>query len=145
MGTNFYFKNNERSNLIHIGKRSASGLYCYDCGMSLINSDINPRLNGKKVYGTDAVHTGFERDKLDVCPICGKHQDDIITNVRYSCSFTFALSPRNLLIHLNRIDRYPDEYTIIDEYDKTYTASEFIEMFKEIPIKYYHSVDVDFS
>jgi len=43
IGTNYYHYENPQdleliSPLIHIGKRSAAGLYCYDCGIYITHS-----------------------------------------------------------------------------------------------------------
>jgi len=86
MGTNFYWKDPARINgrpvedededspLIHIGKRSEAGLYCFDCGVTLVYNDV--------VAGFDR-SAGNSRNKLvhtsqayqsNTCPQCGESE-----------------------------------------------------------------------
>ena len=87
MGTNFYWKalpqefkrykanvekyigdcDDTHNVLLHIGKRSAAGLYCHDCGITL------------NKYGTDYVHDSMYDDWYEVCPICGRKGTPICT------------------------------------------------------------------
>ncbi len=100
MGTNYYACDKEtKEELYHIGKRSAAGHYCWDCGITYTNiaqtqatrlysmtayhrpTEYNEMVY---VYGTDAVHIGSRDPKelikdepqyLDCCPICGKSRE----------------------------------------------------------------------
>ena len=92
MGTNYYFKHGE--DIVHIGKRSAAGLFCLDCMAAL-----NP-------VGNHAVHFGHEL--LEECPICGKPKDQ----VEYAMSFTWAIPFIEFKILRER------GYTIVNEYDR---------------------------
>ena len=103
MGTNFYWKklpkelkqyekniqtitNDKHMNpLWHIGKRSAAGRYCEDCGTtfcrngtSRIHYDDNPYELFSKEYKEAQKHYWYDK-----CPICGKEGITI-------CSFTWT-------------------------------------------------------
>ena len=108
VGTNFYwikqpeeFKNNDI--LIHIGKRSAAGYYCEDCGITFCK------------YGTQCIHDGYG-DWYDDCPVC--HSKGI-----YITSFTWtAMKQKELIKSLVRCNKK----LIKDEYGEKYTPKEFL-------------------
>jgi hypothetical protein len=119
MGTNFYWISDDKyadeyDIHIHIGKRSAAGSYCYDCGTTL-NSE-----------GTSEIHTGSNQlsQWLDECPACNTLKG--AGNVKTCCSFTWTL-----LKHKWEIKRLakeePDKKIIYNEYDEKFTAKEFLE------------------
>ena len=66
MGTNFYVRGYRHDDgpMTHIGKRSAAGLYCWDCGVTLCKG------------GESQVHMGRWEDQDErwykKCPKCGK-------------------------------------------------------------------------
>lgn len=154
MGTNFYFGKKEE---IHIGKRSAAGFYCWDCGVTLCNSGFATWKN-KTYYGTDAVHTSGD-GWLDSCPICGKKigeetlsnssagrelgfnesKPEQKTGVKSCGSFTWAISPKEFQTY------FRNRRHIYDEYGRKYSKQEFIDILKECPIKFYGHVGVEFS
>lgn len=82
MGTNFYWKNPEKttgqstqdeedSSLTHIGKRSAAGNYCFGCGITLIHNDVVIGFDGSIGNGRNKlVHSG-QAGQSDTCPQCG--------------------------------------------------------------------------
>lgn len=136
MGTNYYWKNyGERSDdiNIHIGKRSAAGLYCYDCGTTFTRE------------GTELLHTG-KSTEYDNCPCCGKtidennksiynaanvelgFQKDIhgikLKGVQTASSFTWTLMKHkyNIIKKMKITDKL-----IVDEYDREFTCKEFVE------------------
>jgi hypothetical protein len=57
MGTNFYF---DKDHSEHIGKRSAAGLYCWDCCITLCKG------------GIEKIHFSENQEWFDACPCCGK-------------------------------------------------------------------------
>ena len=114
---------------IHIGKRSAAGLYCFDCGLSLCES------------GEDGVHYS-ESVWSDVCLRCGKGQAEessssmevelgfadpakaYKTGVKSCSSFGWAQDPDMV----RRICKGNDSPIIVDEYGREMTGVEFLEM-----------------
>jgi Zn finger protein HypA/HybF involved in hydrogenase expression len=60
MGTNFFVNNDaEENEQIHIGRRSAAGLYCWDCNITLCAS------------GDEGIH--YSKNRWHVkCPKCGR-------------------------------------------------------------------------
>lgn len=136
MGTNFYWKTvpeefeqyrdtvsknvncfDERDSvLIHIGKRSAAGPYCYDCGTTLCKD------------GTDCIHAvGDKKDWYDVCPICGREG----TN---ACTFRWTILKHKWLVEKLCIDNVKDKL-IVDEYGDEYTPLEFLQE-ANVPVEY---------
>lgn len=158
MGTNFYFATKDNNEYRHIGKRSAAGLYCWDCGVTLCSTIINHvdifTGNIKNLYGTDAVHHSGAF-WLDKCPLCySKETEEPITKsapgrelgfntsaprkksgVSTCCSFLWAISPQYFAELSNAKSLF-----IRDEYDDVYTNEQFRDAMLECPIKYYHSV-----
>ena len=132
MSTNFYWKTlpkalekydtqEKHDMLMHIGKRSAGGRYCYSCGTTL--NDL----------GTKYIHTNDGR-WYNKCPICGKEVDT------YVCTFTWTFMLQKEII--DRIIMFGEDYPcIIDEYDREYTAREFM---KEIDSPVYYQMASNF-
>lgn len=140
MGTNFYWKEarNEDDDHIeqHIGKRSAAGLYCYDCGSTLNRG------------GTTFIHKGSVKDMvntwLDTCPCCGKSREEghftkteevIRTGVATCCSFTWTVMKHKRAIE-ERVKTNPDKKIIVDEYGEVFSAREFLELLRICPIEF---------
>jgi hypothetical protein len=147
MGTNFYLigASDDRDRMnpeVHVGKRSAAGMYCWDCKTTLC------------MGGNRGVHDS-NSPWFDVCPICGKGKNEESldrsaagrelgfnksepkkkTGVYTCCSFSWAMSPEvmcNLPV---------DGKVIEDEYGDTYTLMEFQRVLEECPIRYYDSID----
>jgi hypothetical protein len=141
MGTNFYWKNinNEKILEKHIGKRSAAGLYCWDCGSTLNyggirdvhkNLSVSPVcLNCKKSQKNESLcestagrELGFNKSK----PIKK-------TGVSSCSSFTWTL-----MKHKREINKLKKVFRkiIVDEYGKEYTAVEFLQILEECPIEF---------
>lgn len=143
MGCNFELKDTA----IHIGKLSAAGLYCWDCGETLCPG------------GTEVVHASRDCDHpwFTECPSCGKSYDhdaarqrqedcrvdipvteaDYRSGVQGCCPFTWALAP----------DIFYEQHkgeTVIDDYDKEYTWEEFQEVLTGCPLRYYNSIGREF-
>jgi len=132
MGTNFYIKghNDDDNPKYHIGKRSAAGMYCYDCGVTLCKG------------GESKVHSGTD-EWYDACPKCGKKPEkeslnhsavgkelgfnnlsEIKIGVKSCCSFTWARD-------IGKIKH------IVDEYGREYSLEEFKKVIAECPIQLY--------
>jgi len=146
MGTNYYWKNSEKSNNIqeHIGKRNAAGLYCWDCGTVL------------NLGGSNEIHNGNSpwNEQLDSCPSCGAeyNKDETLENsavgaelgfgkitgekqgLKSCCSFTWTLM-KHLWKIQNLSDNVNREKVIINEYGEEFTADEFLQMLKGCPIQ----------
>ena len=137
MGTNFYMMNGT-----HIGKRSASGMYCWDCRLTLCED------------GESGVHLGKSK-WYDSCPSCGKKpisegafggstgrelgfnkKPFVAKKGVASCSsFRFA-------VESDRIERLRK---VKDEYGRKYSKEKFKKMLLECPIKYYDFIGKEFS
>ena len=137
----------------HIGKRSAAGMYCYDC-----NRTLCPGGNAK-------VHSGnfYDPPWPEVCSKCGSKMvktSTILpvwrTRVRWRlglitrprgvagcCSFSWADEPEKV----RRIcEARGDAVSVIDEYDRTLTGLEFLAMLKaNCPIEFRDSIGHAFS
>ena len=135
MGTNFYWKKipkeferykanvekyigdcDDTGNvLLHIGKWSAAGLYCYECGTTL------------NKFGTDYVHDCLYDDWYEVCPICGRKGTPI-------CSFRWTIMKHKWLIE-KLAHEGCREKCIVDEYGDSYSPIEFLQEVNT-PIEY---------
>lgn len=136
----------------HIGKRSAAGLYCWDCRATLCEG------------GESAIHSGYSR-MLNHCPKCGKTfypsgaplskgpaavelgfappEEQPPTGVEGAASFSWATSPTEAR---QRCEANLNVVCIRDEYGRKMTGGEFLRMLKaNCPIEFTHSIGVDFS
>ncbi|MCK5641982.1 MAG: hypothetical protein KAJ19_14355 [Gammaproteobacteria bacterium] len=138
MGCNFYYGDPK----IHIGKRSAAGLYCWDCGITLCKS------------GERIIHSG-QAQWHESCPNCGQrpikegldnssagrelgfNKGPFIkkTGVRSCSSFSWD-------IHL---DGLRNASLIVDEYGHEYSKRLFYSVLKECPIQFFDSIGMNFS
>lgn len=150
---------NNYENETHIGKRSAAGYYCWDCGVTLCAD------------GEDRVH--YNSNWLDACPKCGKTKSDegwesavgrelgfaknkpaAKTGVASCCSFSWAIEPDALRTWMRdaqaicpectRPHENPD-HIIKDEYGRLFTPAEFEEILEECPIQYTTMIGREFS
>ena len=140
MGTNFYIidKDQEYSEGRHIGKRSAAGWYCWDCGTTLCRD------------GTSGIHQGQSK-WYSSCPECyqektpeglfegsvgrelgfNKQDPKEKTGVKTCCSFTWAYAPK----------RFEKDFKgkrgkiIKDEYGEKFSYKQFLEILSECPIQ----------
>jgi hypothetical protein len=125
MGTNFYFVDRETGDeLRHIGKRSAAGMFCWDCGLSLCAA------------GNADVHKGV-KNWLKECAVCGNNDKD---GVSLCCSFTWAMSPGLF----SDIKGAPN-VMIRDEYGGDYSISEFSSVLNGCPIQFFHLIGKEFT
>ena len=150
MSTNFYFIRGGA----HIGKRSAAGLYCWDCDVTLHRD------------GNAQIHRGRCRDDRgstwwSACPKCGNHplvdenppvmvelgfakpRASRPTGVRGCSSFNWAEPPEAAGMRL----RHGAKKTIVrDEYGTRYTGQEMLDMLEaNCPVQFTHSVGQEFS
>lgn len=146
MGTNFYTLTGR-----HIGKRSAAGLYCWDCKMTL-------RRGGESLvhhsdYGPFEFK-GRDMEWFEKCTKCGgsprsegisegalgrelgfnKTPYEKKTGVSSCSSFSWAIDPKTL-----------KSYIIKDEYGRRFTRAEFFQMLEECPIRFYDMIGKEFS
>jgi len=146
MGTNYYWKDKhenceyEDDIQVHIGKRSAAGLYCWDCGTTLCKD------------GVRGIHYS-ESNWNSLCPSCckeavkeslsnssvgielGFNKNRLNRSGVSSCSsFTWTLIKHKnelLILAENCIDK-----VVINEYGEEYTACEFLDLLIDCPIEY---------
>lgn len=138
MGTNFYTVKDKK----HIGKRSAAGWYCWDCKITLCESE-------------EMVHTGKGK-WYDACPVCdeklliedlskssagrelgfNKSKPKKKIGVASVSSFSWAMKPNIFFM---------EKPEIIDEYDEIMTFKTFMKFLDECPIQYYDSIGETFS
>ena len=164
MGTNFYKRGHCREDDPdnHLGKRSAAGLYCWDCGVTLCKAGES------RIH-----HSGFDREATwyTKCPQCGAEPmgADISTSavgrelgfnkaapaakrgVDGCASFTWAM-PQEVYLALGPEvcptcgSQYDDPEKIIeDEYGTLYTREEFEAVLTECPVIYVEHTGTEFS
>lgn len=164
MGTNFYLVHQPSClETNHIGKRSAAGLYCWDCGETLCKG------------GTENVHEGGEW--YDKCPKCGKEPEkeklekssagrelgfnkskpQKKSGVKSCSSFSWGIHPTRVadaLLELKTMGyacsqcgtRFDSPVQLVrDEYGGLLTSKEFWEIIEECPIIFLDSIGRDFS
>lgn len=141
---------NEDDPKIHIGMRSGSGLYCWDCNNSLV------------IGGVRQIHAG-DAKWASVCSLCKKSQKDSYptrfeklneelpeavagsrpTGIAGSCSFMWAQEPEKVL---KVLEARPTEILILDEYNKPLTCAEFAKMLQNsCPIHFIDNVGLEFT
>jgi hypothetical protein len=150
MGTNFYFADHPAEDWhmdaeFHIGKRSAAGFYCWDCGETLCKG------------GVKFVHSGVI-GWHDNCPKCGNtREQETLDNssagrelgfntgkpkkkkgVRSCSSFTWV-------VHRKQVEDSWKRRGIVDEYGKKYTIKEFRSVLEECPIQIFDMIGQEFS
>ncbi len=166
MGTNFYlhgyrsFSNMDPT--FHIGKRSAAGLYCWDCRLTLCKWGEGQIHTAKVVLPPDAPTRGLEslaaHFKADreqnwhaTCPRCGAApaEESLSNNAAgrelgfntgplaakrgvASCSSFSWAMPR---------ERLAGRRVVYDEYDRRSTLRQFLDdVLAECPVQYFDSV-----
>ena len=131
MGCNFYDLKGT-----HIGKRSAAGLYCWDCKKTLCKN------------GNSAIHTS-DSEWFETCPRCLKTKEDEgwsssigrelgfnkqpfgkKSGVKSCSSFSWAIIPKELR-----------KRKIKDEYGRKYSFKEFLKVLEECPIQFTNSIE----
>lgn len=146
MGTNFYLMSHRDEDHpdFHIGKRSAAGLYCWDCNVTLCK-------DGE--YGIHKSTSNF----FSKCPKCGKSFDgksleegSVAVELGFAqpyekkerkgvkpvSSFTWAMLPEKL----------KRKRKVVDEYGRVYTKKQFQEIVLDnCPITFFESIGKWFS
>lgn len=134
----------------HIGKRSAAGLYCWDCNQTLC------------MGGNRSIHAG-RGDWHGVCPICGKGATDEgldagpvalelgfagprpirPSGVRGCSSFSWAQDP----VRVREVcEANLEKAIVVDEYDREYTGNQFLGMLAaNCPVEFTDSIGRRFS
>lgn len=123
MGTNFYFELEGQQ--VHLGKRSAAGLYCWDCDVTLC------------AEGVEGVHSSPAHWHR-ACPRCGATPALMPVNVvdlfaqaarpsgcSTTASFTWAVQPQMFTALFRTLPALP---CVRDEYGVAYTPAAFLEM-----------------
>ena len=138
MGTNYYWKDKYKDDeyngdiQVHIGKRSAAGLYCWDCGTTLCKD------------GERSIHYS-ESNWYSKCPSCGKERIEESlesssmglelgfnkqglnrTGVSSCSSFTWTLMKHKS--ELLKLTENCKEKVVINEYGDEFTACEFLDL-----------------
>lgn len=153
--THIVFADGERRDLRHegrhIGKRSAAGLYCWDCDLTLCREG-----NGAIHYGSATWHAA--------CPKCGSTKiepgslskgpaavelgfaepnGERPRGVEGTSSFSWAIDPHEA----RRIcESYGERVCVVDEYGRTLTGLEFLRMLRcNCAIEFTHSIGREFS
>lgn len=155
MGTNFYLRGfrHDDSPGHHLGKRSAAGMYCWDCKMTLCK------------YGKDLIHHGGhpgEKTFYDKCPKCGRLPEKESdwknsagrelgfnneppkkkAGVASCSSFSWAVDPEKLfsekLAHECPTCTGPFRggKVIENEYGDLFTVEEFRQILEECPVQF---------
>lgn len=141
MGTNYYLASNGK----HLGKKSAAGLYCWDCEVTLCKQR------------KDGIHQS-KSDWHEKCPKCGKPAEEETlsessagrelgfnkekyqkkTGVKSCSSFTWAI-PKEEFLKLSKRKR------VKDEYDRFMSVKKFLKILEECPVQYFHQIGKYFS
>jgi hypothetical protein len=155
MGCNFYKIENplelyEDDPRIHIGKRSAAGLYCYDCGIYL-SANCTQYAHSKGMFKEQ--YESYTSKSLKSCPHCGNQRSSSgysavhkelgfdsndttsLIGVQGVSSFTWTMMKHKAWVTKCLID-CPDQKIIIDEYGHQFTADEFIQELKYCMIEF---------
>lgn len=132
-----------------IGKRSAAGLYCWDCSLTLCKD------------GEARIHYGYGDHFLDACPRChakpieenwtsggpaavelgfSKPRQERPAGVRGCSSFTWHFPQEK--VHRELEAAGLDRKTVRDEYDREITGGEFLQMIKNnCPVHFLEEAD----
>jgi len=162
MGTNFYWDVEQGISAdptVHIGKRSAAGAYCWDCGLTLC------KLGTSRVHGNVVWHDGKRGPWRwhEECPECGQKpveegldagpaavelgfaepRKERPTGVRGCSSFTWSQDPDRVR---EKCLKRPHVVLIVDEYGRKMTGREFGEMLDaNCPIQFMDTIGERFS
>ena len=159
MGTNFYTLSGK-----HIGKRSAAGMFCWDCNVTLCKkgkSEVHSSYgyvvhdDGKGVLESLAEYCNYiNQFWYDKCPKCHKEESkekihegasgrELGFNKKplkrqgvSSCSsFSWDVEP----------EKIKKLKFVKSEYGERLTINEFYDILQECPIQFYDSIGNDFS
>jgi len=144
IGMNFY-----KIDGTHIGKRSAGGKYCWNCGITLCEQGIFKIHDSKSKWFDCCPNCGIkpiEDDNRSVMIELGfeKHRIEKSRGITSISTFTWGISNKeyeNLFIHHSLF-----ESVIKDENGRIFNLTEFDNMLKfNCPIHYYDLVGKEFS
>lgn len=155
MGTNFYIvgHQDDDSPKWHIGKRSAAGLFCWDCNVTLCKA------------GNAGIHVGENSLNMSenprrrwhsACPICrstpaaeplanssggrelgfNKNAPTAKRGVASCSSFTWAMSQEELKNKIKKWRFWPWKTVVVDEYGHRFTAKQFEAVLSECPVRF---------
>ena len=146
MGTNFYWTRvvkfrKDDDPKVHIGKRSAAGAYCWDCGLTIIRDwrEGCPKCGQKPVKeglsaGPAAVELGFAEPR-----------QKRPTGVRGCSSFTWSQEPSGVMA---KCLKFPNRFlkVVVDEYGRKMTGRKFVRMLDaNCPVQFIDSIGQWFS
>ena len=167
MGTNYYIKgydapideqeqnDNRWSPEWHIGKRSAAGLFCFDCGLSLCLGGAKGVHQGKYEWHNECPNCGmtYKKEGLENSSAglelgFNKDYKALKTGVSTASSFSFAMKWED--IDRNLEQKFDNDMTvkcIIDEYGREFSYTEFKDLILAIPtdLQFYYSLGQKFS
>lgn len=147
MSTNYYWKElpewfkenaehptmNNDNIFIHIGKRSASGGYCYTCGATRHRygtDEVHGKYNAnpRYIFGKEQNINAWEKECEEYyhkkCPCCGKEFTKSTTSFRWTLMIHKKLIEE---IANSKSEREREQKIIVDEYGKEFTAQEFLD------------------
>jgi hypothetical protein len=146
MGTNFYWDPpdevpNDDDPQYHIGKRSAAGMYCYDCNISMCAKGEAYVHRGSWEDGDDHWHKrcpecGLSAQPEDLKDSCvgvelgfGEAKQRRPDGMHSCCSFSFTQNQRAVR---ERCMAAGDNIEVFDEYNRPLTGYEFLAMVEVI-------------
>ena len=172
MGTNFYIRGHGHTDdpEWHIGKRSAAGMYCWDCRKTLHKGGEAGIHHGCTKTG----HPPFcDCDWNKKCPGCGKapakeglessvggrelgfnkSRPKVKSGVSSCSSFSWAMPADRLAEAIKGVlscpccgREYGDKDKVVEnEYGDLFTWHEFLMVLEECPVQYTDSVGQEFS
>ena len=164
MGCNFYTQKPSEEDWddeyeYHIGKRSAAGIYCWDCMVSLNKFGEDEVHNSHIAYDQNSMEQITRQRKMewyDECPECGKSaKKESLGNSSIGRELGFNKNPHEKKTGVASCSSFrwamkPDHFVrkvvdIWDEYGKKYSLEEFESILEECPIRFYNSIGKEFS
>lgn len=129
----------------HVGKRSAAGLYCYDCGVTLVAGD-GQLARCSKCGKAPPDFSAFDRGAVAVELGFAKPEPKRPTGVFTAASFSWAIEPDGEDGARARLEKNFDVPIVIDEYGRSYTGRTFLAMLRaNCPIEHRDTIGVHFS
>jgi len=134
----------------HIGKRSAAGLYCWDCRVTLCRGGEACIHWGDGFYGacpgcgaTPVAEDGLRAGPAAVELGFAKPLGDKPSGVRGCSSFTWATEPDKVRA---ACEAHTEDVIVENEYGDTMTGAEFLRMLDaNCPVQFTHLVGKEFS
>ena len=162
MGTNFYIRGYRQSDdpKFHVGKRSAAGLYCWDCDVSLCMGEVH---SGRSQWYEACPKCGKKPTKEDLSVSASgrelgfnKSQPRVKTGVCTCSSFSWGIENLPQAVEAWLSEHPPtcpccgvpfkDTTKVIeDEYGELYSEDEFEKVLAECPIQFFEHIGKYFS